>query len=380
MSLDRLLMIPDPTNVPPQVLEALSRPSIYHRGAQFAHLLDECTEQLQPVFGTASDVIILTSSSTGAMEAGVTNFLSPGDVVVAIRTGKFGERFGQIAAAFGAQVKWLEVEYGQAAQPEQLAEIVSQVQPQAVLLVQNETSTGVCQDVAALAAVGREYDALVIVDAVSSLGGIPFQMDEWGVDVVAAGSQKALMLPAGLGFVAVSPRAWAAAEQATMPNYYFDLLAARQSRKKGQTPYTPNMNMIVALREALRLIHAEGLEAVYQRHEKLAQMTRAAMQALDLELFAEPDYASAVVTSVVSPAGLDSTELVHAVDEKHNILVSGGQGELKGRIFRIGHLGWAGPQQIYETIAAVADGLNQLGHQCDAEQAAQAAQAAAKER
>lgn len=364
MSNDSLLMIPGPTNLPPQVRDALGRPSIYHRGPQFAQLLAECTDQLKPLFGTQEDVIILTASSTGAMEAGVVNFLSPGEQVVAIKTGKFGHRYGEIAQAFGAQVSWLEVEYGRAAEPEQLSQLLSEVQPRAVLLAQNETSTGVCQDVAALAQVIRQYDALVIVDAVSSLGGIPFKMDEWGVDVVVAGSQKALMLPPGLGFVAVSPRAWQAAKEATMPNYYFDLIAARQALEKGQTPYTPNVNLIMALREALRLIHAEGLEAVYQRHSNLSQMTREDMEALGLELFADPQYASAVVTSVRAPQGLDSTRLVQTVAAQHNILISGGQGELKGKIFRIGHLGWVGPRQVRQTIAAIAAGLSELGYPC----------------
>jgi len=374
MSTDPLLMIPGPTNLPPQVREALGRPSIYHRGPEFAQLLAECSEELKPLFGTEEDVIILTASSTGAMEAGVVNFLSPGEQVIAIRTGKFGHRYGEIAQAFGAQVNWLEVEYGRAAQPEQLSELVRQVQPQAVLLAQNETSTGVCQDVGALSQVIRGYDGLIIVDAVSSLGGIPFNMDEWGVDVVVAGSQKALMLPPGLGFVAVSPRAWQAAEKATIPKYYFDLPAARQSLEKGQTPYTPNMNLIVALREALRLIHGEGLPAVYQRHSNLSQMTRAGMAALGLQLFADPQYASAVVTSVKAPHGLDSTRLVEAVAAQHNILISGGQGELKGKIFRVGHLGWVGPQQVRQTIVAIADGLNELGYSCDADQALAATQ------
>ncbi len=365
-------MIPGPTNLPQPVREALARPTIYHRGQQFAKLLEMCVEGLKPLFGTETDVLILTSSSTGAMEAGIVNFLSPGDAVIAIDTGKFGQRLGEIANTFGADVTWLKVEPGRAASADVLDALCGQVAPKAVLFVQNETSTGVCQDVPALSEVANAHGALVIVDAVSSLGGIPFQMDRWSVDVVIAGSQKALMLPPGLAFVAVSSRAWQAAETAQMPRYYFDLQAARQSALKGQTPYTPNVNLIAALAEAISLLQAEGLPAVYRRHQQMGQATRAAVQALGLALFADPAFASDVVTAVQSPEGLDSTELVKRVRDDHNILISGGQGELKGKIFRIGHLGCAGIEQVRRTIGAVAASLVEMGYDCAAQAAAEA--------
>ncbi len=372
MSNETLLMIPGPTNLPQPVREALAQPAIYHRGEQAAQLLDVCTEGLKPVFGTESDVLILTSSSTGAMEAGIVNFLSPGDGVIAIDTGKFGQRLGAIADAFGAEVTWLKVEPGRAASANVLDALCAQVEPKAVLFVQNETSTGVCQDVAALSEVANGHGALVMVDAVSSLGGIPFQMDEWSVDVVMSGSQKALMLPPGLAFVAVSERAWQAAETARMPRYYFDLRAARQSVAKGQTPYTPNVSMIVALAEVISLLQAEGLSAVYRRHQQMGQATRAAIQALGLALFADPEFASDVVTAVQSPEGLDSTELVKRVRDDHNILISGGQGELRGKIFRIGHLGCAGINEVRRTIKAVAASLVEMGYDCVVQAAAEA--------
>ncbi len=372
MSNEMLLMIPGPTNLPQPVREALAQPAIYHRGQQFAQLLEVCTEGLKPIFGTESDVFILTSSSTGAMEAGIVNFLSPGDPVIAIDTGKFGQRLGAIADAFGAEVTWLKVEPGRAASADVLDALCAQVEPKAVLLVQNETSTGVCQDVAALSEVANGHGALVMVDAVSSLGGIPFQMDEWSVDVVMAGSQKALMLPPGLAFVAISQRAWQAAETARMPRYYFDLPAARQSTAKGQTPYTPNISMIVALAEVISLLQAEGLPAVYRRHQQMGRATRAAVQALDLALFADPEFASDVVTAVQSPEGLDSTELVKRVRDDHNILISGGQDELKGKIFRIGHLGCAGIGQVRRTIGAVATSLVEMGYDCAVQAATEA--------
>ena len=369
MNNEPLLMIPGPTNLPQPVREALGQPSIYHRDSQFAQLLEVCTEGLKPLFGTDSDVLILTSSSTGAMEAGIVNFLSPGDSVLAINSGKFGERLGEIAAAFGAEVSWLTVEPGRAATPDVLAALVADRKPKAVLLVQNETSTGVCQDVAALAEVANSHGALVIVDAVSSLGGLPFEMDDWTVDVGIAGSQKALMLPPGLGFVAVNERAWQAAESAQMPRYYFDLQAAKKSTEKGQTPYTPNGNMILALAEVVALIQAEGLPNVYRRHRQMGQAARAAVQALDLALFADPQYASDVVTAVQSPEGLDSTNLVKHVRDNHGILISGGQGDLKGNIFRLGHLGCAGIKEVKRTIKAVASSLADLGYQCTVEAA-----------
>ncbi len=372
MSNEMLLMIPGPTNLPQPVREALAQPAIYHRGEQAAQLLEVCAKGLKPVFGTESDVLILTSSSTGAMEAGIVNFLSPGDPVIAIDTGKFGQRLGAIAAAFGAEVTWLKVEPGRAASADVLDALCTQVEPKAVLFVQNETSTGVCQNVAALSEVANGHSALVIVDAVSSLGGIPFQMDKWSVDVVMSGSQKALMLPPGLAFVAVSERAWQAAETAQMPRYYFDLQAARKSAAKGQTPYTPNVSMIVALAEVISLLQAEGLPAVYRRHQQMGQATRAAVEALGLALFADPEFASDVVTAVQSPEGLDSTELVKRVRDDHNILISGGQGELKGKIFRIGHLGCAGIEQVRRTIEAIAASLIDLGYDCAAQAATEA--------
>ncbi len=365
-------MIPGPTNLPEPVREALSQPSIYHRGDQFAQLREVCSDGLKPLFGTKNEVLILTSSSTGAMEAGIVNFLSPGDRVIAINTGKFGGRLGEIAGAFGAQVSTLPVEAGRAATPAMLDALAAEVKPQAVLFAQNETSTGVCQNGAALAQVANDHGALVIVDAVSSLGGIPFEMDKWSVDGVMAGSQKALMLPPGLSFVAVSSRAWQAAESAQMPRYYFDLRVAHKSAQKGQTPYTPNTNMIVALAEVVALIQAEGLVNVYRRHHQMGEATRAAVQALGLRLFADPEYASDVVTAIQSPEGLDSTRLVKQIRDKHNILISGGQGELKGKIFRIGHLGCAGLREIRRTIKALAESLLDLGCQCSADAALQA--------
>ncbi len=373
---DELLMIPGPTNVPGPVLEALSRPSTFHRGDEFARCLQACTEGLKEVFQTRNDVLILTASGTGGVEAAIVNCLSPGDSVVAIHSGKFGERMEEIATRFGAEVLSLDLGPGQAAHPDAAREALQKAQARALLFVQNETSTGVCQNVEGLAAAAHECGALSIVDAVSGMGGIPVRTDEWRLDVVVAGSQKAFMLPPGLAFVSVSNAAWQATETAAMPRYYFDLVAARKSLHKGQTPYTPNVNMFVALEAALGLMLDEGMEAVYARHASLGRACRAAMTALGLELLADPQCASDVVTAVKSPPGLDSTQLVSAVRTRHNILISGGQGDLKGRIFRIGHLGSCQLDELLETIQAVAQELAELGHACSAEEAVAAAQAA----
>ena len=373
---DILLMIPGPTNLPAEVREALSRPAMYHRGSEFAALLDECTRGLQEVFQTHNEVLILTSSGTGAVEAAIVNALSPGDRVLAIESGKFGERMADIAEAFGAQVERMTLEPGQAADPEAVGERVKGCA--ALLFVQNETSTGVRQDADQLAAVAHEAGALVIVDTVSSMGGMPIYTDSWGLDLVAAGSQKALMLPPGLGFVAVSEAGWQAAERASMPKYYFDLVAARKSLAKGQTPWTPNVSMIRALKASLDLIKNEGLENVWRRHRALGEATRAAVEAAGLELLADPHHASDVVTAVKAPGGIDSTELVRRVVERHGILISGGQGQLKGKIFRIGHMGCCQMADLLRTLEAVMLELGEMGFAAPIAEVLDAARAAYK--
>jgi len=267
---DDLLMIPGPTNLPEPVRQALAQPSIYHRGERAAQLLATWTEGLKPLFGTEGDVLILTSSGTGGLEAAVTNFLSPGERVLCVEAGMFGERLGDIAESFGARVSRCRFAHGQAADPELVRDDLERGDFRAVLCAHNETSTGVMHDVAALAEVAREAGCLVIVDSISCLGGVPVLMDEWGLDVVVAGSQKCLMLPPGLAFVAVRPGSWAASEAARMPRYYFDLRKALESLEKGQTPYTPNMSLLVALEASLQLIEGEGLAHVFARHQAMA--------------------------------------------------------------------------------------------------------------
>lgn len=365
MTHDPLLMIPGPTNLPPEVQEAVGGPGMYHRGPQFAALLDKCNRGLQLVFQTTGDVLILTASGTGGVEAAIVNLIERNDRVLVVNGGKFGERMGEIAARIGAAVTTLDVAPGRAAEPRQVTELLERSPFRAVLLVHNETSTGVTQNVATLARIARDYDCLTIVDCVSGMGGIPVKTDDWGLDAVVAGSQKAFMLPPGLAFVALSERAWEVARRCKTPRHYFDLPAARESFAKGQTPWTPAVNLIQGLEAALELMLAEGMEAVYARHAAAGRATRAAMSALGVELFADPAYASNVVTALRSPDGLDSTALVKRVREEAGIVISGGQGELKGRIFRIGHLGAVTRADIECTVVAVGEALAALGHRCD---------------
>ncbi len=370
-----LLMIPGPTNLPDQVREALGRPQISHRVSKFKGLVGRISEGLQALLMTSQPVLTLTSSSTGAMEAAIVNLLSPDDPVICVDTGKFGNRLGKIAEVYGARVHWLKVERGHGVSEAELGEACAIIRPKAVLMVQNETATGVSQNVAALSEIARSYKALSVVDAVSSLGGYPLQMDLWGLDAVIAGSQKTLMLPPGLGFVAFSERAWEAAAESKMPKFYFDLTKARNSLEKGgETPYTPNTSLFVALEVVLNLIWEEGLEQRWERHHRLARATRAAMQALGLSLFAAEDVLSDTVTSVTSPVA--SGELTKRVREEHQIIIAGGQDELKDKIFRIGHMGTCQLEQVRQTVQAVAAVLIDMGYACDPAAAVKAAEEA----
>lgn len=362
---DELLMIPGPTILPPEVREALAQPSMYHRGDAFAAVLDECTAGLQRLYGTTEPVIILSSSGTGGVEAAVVNTLSPGDRVLAIAGGKFGERIGKIAQAFGATVDLMQVEHGRSANPAEVGERLARADYRALLFVLNETSTGVKQDGPALAAVAKEHGAMAVVDCVSAIAGMPINFDHSGYAAAGAGSQKALMLPPGLAFSVLSQEGQRAAQTATMPKYYFDLPKAIKSLAKGQTPYTPAVNLIVALQASLRLIEAEGIEQFQARHRRMAKACRTAAEAAGLQPLADEDCTSDVVTAIRSPEGLDSGQLVKALRNKHGILISGGQDELKGKIFRIGHLGAACFDNLRETWEKTALELCELGHACD---------------
>jgi aspartate aminotransferase-like enzyme len=335
------LRIPGPTALPASVREAGARQMINHRGPEFAAMLARILDGMKPYFGTTSDVAMITTAGTGGLEAAVVNVLSPGDRVLGVSIGSFGDRFAKIARTYGADVTKIEVEWGQAADPVVLrAELERAPGYKAVLLTHNETSTGVMNPIRELAAVVREVspDTLILVDSVSGLGAVPFEMDDWGVDVVVTGSQKAWMSAPGLAMIAASERAWAAMETATMPRVYLDLRAHRESHAAGQTPFTPAIAVVYQVDEGLRLMTAEGAEAIFARHEACAAASRAGLEALGFELFADPRFASKTVTAASVPDDLDWKSFNGEL-KRRGLVLAGGQGKLTGKIFRLGHLG-----------------------------------------
>ncbi|HEY3334634.1 MAG TPA: alanine--glyoxylate aminotransferase family protein [Candidatus Limnocylindrales bacterium] len=348
------LRIPGPTALPPSVREAGGRQMVNHRGEEFKALLLRVTAGMKPFFGTQHDVIMLTCAGTGALEAAVVNTLSPGDAVLAVTMGAFGDRFAKIADVYGASVTKVEVEWGQAATPAAVRDAAAAIPGlKAVLLTHNETSTGVTNDIAALAAAVRETapDALILVDAISALGAVPFAMDEWGLDLVVTGSQKAWMSAPGMAMAAVGPRAWAAGETAMMPRFYLDLKRHRDTAAAGETPWTPAVAVMYQVDEGLRLMQAEG-EGVFTRHAAAQAMTRAGLRALGFELLAADEVASKTVTAAWIPDGLDWKAFNGSL-KRQGLVLAGGQGKLKGKIFRLGHLGSVTTDDILSAIGAL---------------------------
>ncbi|HOB90744.1 MAG: alanine--glyoxylate aminotransferase family protein [Bacillota bacterium] len=358
----RELRIPGPTPVPPQALRALSRPLMGHRTEEFSSILMRTTERLKRILGTKADVYTFASSGTGAMEAAVANTVSASDKVIVVVGGKFGERWSELCRAFGAEVEEIVVEPGKAVDPAAVEQALKAApETRAVFITQNETSTGVEHDVESVARIVRDTDALLIVDAVSSLGAIEMRMDDWGVDIVAAGSQKALMLPPGLAVIGVSEKAWSVIEKCRSPRYYFDLIACRKNMDKETTPFTPAVSMFYALDQTTAMIEEEGLENVYRRHQDMRDMIRAAARATGLELFASDEVASRTITAIRGDSTFDVEKLRKRLATVYNIEVAGGQSELKGVIFRIGHMGYMDRIDMVSTWAAVELALNDLG-------------------
>jgi len=358
------LRIPGPTPCPPQVLAAVAKPMINHRGRHFAELIGRVVERLKRFYRTQGDVLVLTASGTGGLEAAVVNTLSPGDRVLAVVIGAFGERFAAIAQAYGAEVVRLEYEWGRAADPDDVRRVLSRdPRIKAVLVTHNETSTGVTNPLKALAAVVREHERLLLVDAVSSLGAIPLETDAWGLDVVVTGSQKGWMVPPGLAFVSVSQRAWEAHREAKMPRFYLDLGRHKEALERGQTPWTPALSVLFGLDVALEMMEAEGLENIFARHARIGEMTRQGVKALGLRLLADERYASNTVTAVVVPDGVDERVLRRLLEDEYGVVLAGGQGKLSGKIFRIGHLGWVTEEDIRDTLDSLAQALPRVGYQ-----------------
>ncbi len=349
------LRIPGPTALPPSVREAGGRQMINHRGPEFARMLERVLEGMRPYFGTTADIAMLSCAGTGGLEAAVVNVLSPGDRVLGVSIGSFGDRFAKIATAYGADVTKLSVEWGEAAEPAAVREALAGHDDwRAVLLTHNETSTGVMNPIPELAAAIRDAapNALILVDSVSALGAVPFEMDEWGIDLTVTGSQKAWMAAPGLAMIAASERAWAAMETARMPRFYLDLRAHRESHAEGQTPWTPAIAVVYQVDEGLRLMAAEGAEHIFRRHEACAAATRAGLTALGFELFANPAHASRTVTAAHLPTDVD-WKAFNGEIKRRGVVLAGGQGKLKGHVFRVGHLGSVTVQEILGAIATI---------------------------
>lgn len=357
------LRIPGPTPLPPQVIEAMNRQMINHRGKEFGEIIRQVTSRLQTIFQTKNDIFLLTSSGTGGMEAAVVNTLSPGDPVLAISGGFFGDRFSDIARAYGAEVTMLNFEWGKPTDPDAIRQALKKnPRYKAVMVVHNETSTGVANNLAAIASIVREYDKLLLVDAVSSMGAVDLPVDKLGLDVVASASQKAWMSPPGIAMVSFSPRAWKAQAQAKMPRCYLDLAEAKKFYEKGQTPWTPAVATAYGLSAALELMIAEGLPKIAARHEKVAKRAREGVKTLGLTLFPEEKFASNTVTAVKAPEGVDVKKLLQLMYTEHDIELAGGQQKLEGKIFRIGHLGWVSEKEIDEVVQALSKCLPQVGY------------------
>jgi len=358
----RYLFTPGPTPVPPQVLAALAEPVLHHRAPDFRVVYERLLGRLQQVHLTEADVLLFTCSGTGAFESAIVNLCSPGDRVLAVSAGNFGERWAEMARGYGCEVDELRLPWGATPTAEDLAAKLSDSEPVSlVFLVHSETSTGVVADIESLAAVAREAGALVVVDAVSSLGAVPLEMDSWGLDVVVSGSQKALMTPPGLATVGVSERAWERVAEASLPRYYFDWTRTRKAQAKLDSAFTPAVSLVVAMDVALGLLLDDGLEAAFDRHVRLGRACRAGIKAMGLELFSPDEDRSAVVTAARMPDGFEASALTRALRDRHGITIAGGQGELKEAIFRIGHIGWFDEFDIATALSAVELVLSELG-------------------
>lgn len=355
------LLTPGPTPLLPQVQEALSRPIIHHRTAQYRALFKRVLQGLQVVFQTKESVVVFTSSGTGAMEAAVCNLLSPGDTAIAILGGKFAERWQELGKAFSITIVPVPVAYGDALDPQQVKQALAKhPQAKAVFGTLCETSTGVAHDIQAVASIVRQTPAALVIDGISGLGADECQTDAWGVDLVVSGSQKALMLPPGLAFMSVSQKAWKLVESATCPRYYFDLKLYRKALQDDDTPFTSSVSLVVALDEALKQMMEMGMPAVIARCQAMAQATRAGVEGMGLSLFAKRP--SNAVTAIKVPDGIDGKKLVKLIADRYRVTVAGGQGEMAGKVFRFAHMGYIGPFDILVGLAAVELSLMELGY------------------
>jgi aspartate aminotransferase-like enzyme len=359
MSGKKYLFTPGPTPVPPQVLAALAEPIVHHRAPEFRPVYERCLAQLREVCRTEHDVLLFTASGTGAFESAVANLVSPGDPHLVVSAGNFGERWAEMIAGYGAEVDPLRYEWGETPDPEDVRARLRERGAKAVWVVHSETSTGVVSDIQALAAVAREAGSLIVVDAVSSLGALRCETDAWGLDVVVSGSQKALMTPPGLGLCAVSESALGAT--GSSPRFYFDWERTRKAQQKLDAAFTPPVSLVAGLDVALGLLLEEGLEVALDRHIRLGRACRAGAKAMGLELFSPDEDRSAVVTALRAPEGISSDDIVKGLRDRFGITIANGQAHLKGKIFRLGHIGWFDLFDITTQLAALELLLADLG-------------------
>ena len=353
------LFTPGPTPVPPQVLAAMGAPVVHHRSPDFKPIYERCLARLRDVCRTEQEVLLFTASGTGAFESAVANLVSPGDRHLVVSAGNFGERWAAMTAGYGADVDHLQYAWGETPDPDDVRGRLREREAKAVWFVQSETSTGVVADVQALAAAAKEGGALSVVDAVSSLGAVPCETDAWGLDVVVSGSQKALMTPPGLGTVAVSEAAYAAT--GSSPRFYFDWERTRKAQAKLDAAFTPPVSLVAALDVALGLLLEEGLETAFDRHVRLGRAARAGAKAMGLELFSPDEDRSAVVTAIRTPESIDAREVVKGLRDRFGMTIANGQGDLLGRVFRLGHIGWFDVFDITTMLAAAEIVLADLG-------------------
>ncbi|MDD5005188.1 MAG: alanine--glyoxylate aminotransferase family protein [Candidatus Omnitrophica bacterium] len=356
------LLTPGPTPLPPYVCKALAKKIIHHRTPQFQVVLKEVEENLKYVFQTKNDVYILASSGTGAMEAAVANIISANDRAIVIDGGKFGERWTELNKVYGANIELVKVEWGKSVDPKIIKDILDKDKNiKAVFATHCETSTGVSNDIEALGKIVKDTNAILVVDAISSLGAIDIKTDGWSIDMVVSGSQKGLMLPPGLGFISVSPKAYKLVELCKTPRYYFDLRLSKKALAATDTPFTPAIGIIIALDEVLKDMRQETLEVIFARNKKLAQSTRQAMISLGLELYAGKD-SSDSLTAVRVPEGIDGEKLVKTMRDEYGVGIAGGQSQLKGKVFRIAHMGFIREKDLIVCIETLEEVLSKMGY------------------
>jgi aspartate aminotransferase-like enzyme len=359
------LLAPGPTPVPEKVLIKMAEPIIHHRTAAFEAIVAEVKDSLKWLYQTKHDVLIFAASGTGAMEGAITNLLSKNDKALVVDGGKFGERWWKICKAYGIAHEVIKVEWGKAVDPKIIEEKLAKEDYRAVYIQASETSTGVYHPVREIAAIVKKYPkTALVVDAITALGVVNIPTDEWGLDIVVSGSQKALMLPPGLAFASISPKAWGLIEKSDIPKFYFDFKREKKSIDENTTAYTPAVSLIIGLNEVLKSMRAMGLEGIFKKHDQLARACREGLKAMGLKLFA-PESPSDAVTAVYSPEGMDAGKIVKGLRDQFNMTIAGGQDQAKGKIFRIGHLGYYDPMDIVSVLSAVEITLVKNGYKLE---------------